>query len=251
MVWASKGERLYCRRTDSSDNLAQLLVKVRDRSGLRDVLFPLFSGDADRVPDVFTGDRLLQDAEIVSAVCANITSPPTNKRGQFYIETGFGRTSEEMVPFMAGYVYAGHAVSLGEFAEPTSGKGFVHQVASPNPAAGANFVLTVPANAIWRLISVRVDCAVGVADFSPDFIVLDASANELMRVTAGAVFTAATTESLTLAPGLEHSDVSLVINVPVPDMPLLFEAYTLESRGTTADDDWAVASAWVEEWIGR
>ncbi len=138
MTWASKGERLYCRRTDSGGELAQLLVTVRDRSGLRNVRLPRFGGDGTRIPEVFTGDRLLADAEIVSAVCANVTQPAENKRGRFYIEAGFGRSIEEMSPFMAGYVYAGHAVSLGEFVEagPGGGEGFQTNIVLAEDVAG-------------------------------------------------------------------------------------------------------------------
>ncbi len=246
MVWASGGERLYCRRTDSRDNLAQLLVKVRDRTGLRDVQFPLFSGDGDRVPDVFTGDRLLNDSEIVSAVCANVTQPaPTNKRGEFYIEAGFGRSEAEMVPFMAGYVYAGHAVSLGEFTEPVSGMGRKVNNEAPSTLVN-NTVLTrtisVPTNARWLLYGGKAFNADNVARVLT--ILADDGTNRLFILytkTLGA------TTRMTY-PHNDSGEIDMLTEYPIPLSEGDRISFTFAAGGASAGGT-ARTSAVVEEWI--
>lgn len=183
----------------------------------------------------------------------------TPRRGQVYaileVVRGLGATVQPVGVLWQGYVTdttpAGWpgVVSSG----PTEGPGVIRSVTGSNPAAAAEIVETVPANARWRLLSFRAEL---VADANAAnrtvTLSIDDGTTTLLSVTASAAQTAGLTRQYQAwanggAPRLDGT----VFYLPIAPCLELMGGFRLQT--TTANiqvgDNWAAPQLLVEEWI--
>ena len=168
--------------------------------------------------------------------------PAISKRGQTFVVVDIFDTKAN--------VHAQHLIS-NYVAEPfhpswpgtpliasTEGPGFIRTIVGTDPAAGAEISETVPTNARWRLISVRVTLVTSatVTDRTPT-ITLDDGINIFGQSEDGVTVPASTTSNQTFS--------------ALGDIILLSEAYRIRSLTTNIQvgDNYGAPIYIVEEWI--
>jgi hypothetical protein len=138
---------------------------------------------------------------------------------------------------------------------PTDGRGYMISVQQANPGAGADWTMTVPTNARWRLNSLNAQfvTAVAVATRIPAFII-DDGANVLFEVEPVVGELAASTEQYSLCPGGGSQDGANVSSVlPLPGDFFLHAGWRIRTSTAAiqAADQWSNIWAGVEEWIDQ
>jgi len=92
-------------------------------------------GDPTTTEQFESLDNVPWDAEVV-----RVTAVPSSgvfmKRGQLYLQVGFGSSANDWTVMAQGYVYMGHVLALGENVEPGSGKGFFNYTLVAFDSAG-------------------------------------------------------------------------------------------------------------------
>lgn len=137
---------------------------------------------------------------------------------------------------------------------PTDGPGVMRSVQQANPAAGADFVVTVPTGALWELIAVSAQLvtAVAVANRAAR-LVIDDGANTLFAVPNTTVQAASltTTYSYGAGAGGPMSTDAAFQEAPLPNNVLLPAASRIRSStgAIQAADQWGAISLLVREWL--
>lgn len=143
-------QHLVVRSIASSTN--EWSARIRLENGESLVVTSTHAGDR-------TGDLDLSQGEIhakseVVELIVQIASGV--KRGQFYCDVGLNDGTFTS-PLAKGYVYDGHALSLGQFVEPGpgGGDGFPRNVGDET-LNDSDKTFTVPTNAIWEIRAIRI-----------------------------------------------------------------------------------------------
>lgn len=140
----------------------------------------------------------------------------------------------------------------GENTNSVTGGGFLRAVQQANPAAGAEFVVTVPAGARWEVLSINAQLvtSAAVANRQPVFQITD-GATHVMHNTQ---FSGNQAASLTFQYSAAEGD-SVAVNAPfnqgaLPHNCFLLQGWTLQSLTTNiqAADQWSAIWLMVQEW---
>jgi hypothetical protein len=154
--------------------------------------------------------------------------------------------------------YPGSFAALGypqtQPVPPNASFGFTRSVTISNPAAGANWSITVPAGAAWVLLSARATLAtsVTVASRVPDLRVQDGSGNTLLDAQAGVAQTASLTDAWNWAPGNVTATVLSAVNlVALPTAFRLNAGWVIQqvTTGLQAADQWSAIALSVTETV--
>jgi hypothetical protein len=137
---------------------------------------------------------------------------------------------------------------------PTDGAGWLHSVQQGNPGAGAEFLITVPVNARWRLRALNAQLVIANSGIARTNMlqIKDASGNVLYVASAGQNSAINTTVQVSAAPGANiTTQFSTIINVPLPGDVTLPQGFTIGSltQQIGAGDQYQNIWAEVEEWI--
>jgi hypothetical protein len=175
------------------------------------------------------------------------------ERGRLYVKLWF---SGELLA--SGYLFeGGDTLHLREYMKPgpDGGKGFVRDVVSADPIAGAELALyTVPTNMVAKVHAANTILAQGITQTPyPNLVVVAPAAADIVYVPIGAALAASTTVELTWARGA----VATQDNVNGGSMIQAFPDILLEqddvlvtvTRGIGANTNYSVARTRVEEWV--
>lgn len=191
---------------------------------------------------------------------AAILTAGTAQRGQVFLQMGFMRGTATDLAVMqmplSNYLQNSFAVDMIEDENMGSveGPGAILSVAQSNPAAGADFIVTVPTGARWRVqkLFATLVTSAAVATRSVDLIV-DDGANILWQMSAGVTQAASLTDNYILDPGgtFRGTDGLTPANVHHPLGPIVLSA-GMRIRSSTASiqaaDQWSAIRTLVEEW---
>ncbi len=243
---------------------AAILVRF-DNGRLREYTNTLVS-TADRAVTSVIFGNMESDGEVIRAIDARVS--PATKRGQTYVVMAVrDRNGLDVDELFRDYQYESSNVILDTFVDagPGGGNGFIHTITGTNPAANVEVSETVPANALWRLLSFTVVLAQGETQTpTPNLIIDDGTtANRRIALIGATAQGASTTEThmwqrhtggmLTTSAeqGLTDTDtLRLKYTTPV-DIGFLPEGYRIRTvtSGRGANTDYAAPIFQVEEWI--
>ena len=136
----------------SSASLVQASI-VLTRHGDSDVPFrPSHTASSDRTSVQSDTGRVGRAGEVTSA---GISPVAGLKRGQLYASISvLDSRGDTRAILCNGYVHETKGLTLGEYEDSTSGRGFMRVISLGNPAAGADYTdEPVPTNARWKVHS--------------------------------------------------------------------------------------------------
>lgn len=180
--------------------------------------------------------------------------------GQYaYVSVGIARNpggdGSVYIPLMAGYIHDKIAFGFPntELQRPTDGAGVISSVVISAPAAGADFTVSVPAGARYRLISLfaTLTTAVAVANRGVTLVV-DDGVNILGQ------YPAQTVQAASLAVGYTFGDsvtgqasVQGFESVSTPGMMFLGQNWRIRSvtSNIQAADQWSAGRMLIQEWL--
>jgi len=180
-------------------------------------------------------------------------------RGQVYMNVGLQRGEGAVGVYhhqlIAGYVTTSSALvwPWARLESSVEGPGLIRPVAGADPAAGAEVLVTVPAGARWRpltVFAVLVSDAT-VADRTPIWHIDDGAA-DLWIMYSGVPQTATLTWAHVLSRQgvLRGSSGAGGTHLPMPELVLL-AGYRIRTQtvGMVGGDNWGAPQLLVEEWI--
>lgn len=189
------------------------------------------------------------------------TPKPGQARFEVEINKGLFNMHEGVTLIPASYLEtSGHLSWPSGRPGPTNsltGHGYTRTVTVANPSAGAEWTITCPTNAHWKLLGVRATlAAVGAANRNPVLLLDDGSANVWSSPPATTAQVAATTVSYSWAPGLFDRSVTPAAGNIQACVSIPFGAEFQEggrirvsTPGLQVGDTWTAINALVEEWI--
>jgi hypothetical protein len=180
------------------------------------------------------------------------------RRGQCFVAVGLNRGgSGAFVP--ATTLVSGYPSNVAPLSWPAGGitgtldgAGSLQSLQNAAPAAGADFVITVPAGARWRVSSLRttLTTAVAAANRIPH-IVIDDGANILFEAAALEAQAASLTNTwVAAADGISQVVEDAVHHLALPTVLDLLQGWRIRSVTTAiqAADQWAIQNVLVQEW---
>lgn len=188
-------------------------------------------------------------------------STPGAAAGAVYVqlEVGRGVGSQDITEghlLIGGYPGSFAAIGYPQTQPlpPSAGAGTTRSITVSNPAAGANFSLTVPAGVAWVLNSVRATLVTSavVASRSPDLQVKDGSGNIVMDAVSGVGEPASTTSVWVYGPGLATSTALKASNsVGIPSGLHLLAGWVIQMNTVNIDvgDQWSTIVIGVSELV--
>lgn len=137
---------------------------------------------------------------------------------------------------------------------PGAGAGVARSTTISNPAAGANWSITVPTGASWTLNSVRatLTTAVAAANRIPDLQIKDGSGNIVLDALAGVAQTASLTDAWSWSAGAVTSTVLGSVNsVGLPAGFKLNSGWVIQqvTANLQAADQWSAIALSVTETV--
>jgi hypothetical protein len=184
-------------------------------------------------------------------------------RGQTFVRAFISRGGSALIQpsqlLFADYVTTqiGAAYPNGRVTAPIEGPGFVYLFAGTNPGAGANWSVSVPANARWRVRSIGallttsatvINRQVGLHIAVGGNIVFTGAASVAIPANTPAVVTA-----VALNPFAPLDTTRIYLPLP-PDLYLtgasgLVQTISSEATNLQAGDQWSSINLLVEEWL--
>lgn len=216
-----------------------------------------FTCIADRAFHFFTAP--LYEGFLLSVTVLNISGVAT-KRGQTFVQVDIARggpaNNLKEYTLLADYLQSGASLGWpgGRIESTIDGPGWLHSVQQANPAAGADWAITVPAGARWRISSfaATLTTSATVANRIVRLQMNDAAVNNIMQTAPTAVIPASTTAVVSGFPGQSTPTTDpLTINVAMPGNPILPSAFRIVTStiGIQAGDQWSAIWFEVEDWI--
>lgn len=223
--------------------------------------------DGTVVPNTFTftptSDRTLnqfsqQLAEgFILSIC--VMGGAAVQRGQTFARIGLirGFGTVNFVGQVYGQGYIGDKINIswpyGLFDVNNSGRGAIRSITGSTPAAGAEFSVTVPTGAQWRLQSLiaSLTTSAAVANRAPT-LVIDDGVNVVMQSTVSAVQVASTTGALTWAEGFFRANfLGTTQGASLPFDMILLAGFRIRSVTglLQAADQYTAPQMLVQEWI--
>lgn len=138
---------------------------------------------------------------------------------------------------------------------PSDGAGQIISITTANPAAGADFTLTVPTSRRWNLLSLRavLSTSAAVANRNATLLV-DDGANTFFSSPSGANIVASTNERIVASPDLPFiNDGFATQTFPLANPTILRGGFRISSStsGLQAADQWNSIQILALEWLDR
>mgnify|MGYP001571786480 CR=1 FL=1 len=257
-VYLTRDDRLYIR---SRNSLAGVVLAIRGRLLRADGTVSHFeerhSPAADRSASLQTFN--LAEGYLLSAVVFPAATAP--QRGETLVELGLlrgiGGDGDVVDVLVKDYVAEREPIGFPGSGTTSAleGRGAIRSVAGADPAAGAEWSITVPVDARWRLISVTATLVTDatVAGRLP-LIIVDDGANNLLVVAAQATLPASSTGIYSMGAGQGLAGaIATVQALPAPEDLYLSAGFRVRSSTSLiqAGDNWTAPRALVEEWLPR
>lgn len=175
---------------------------------------------------------------------------------QVGIQIGSGATGVPHAQLISDYVTGTARLAWpgGQIRSSVEGPGLLCSVAGADPAAGAEFSVTVPTGARWRLVgtvaTLVTDATVASRVVS---LIVDDGATAVYRAAAQTAQTASLTVIYSFGAGLPSAATAGGVSVnPLPEQLDLASGYRIRSltAAIVAGDNWGAPQLLVEEWIG-
>lgn len=178
------------------------------------------------------------------------------RRGECYVRITLLLDGEPVQRLSAGYLTDSKTLSWppGIFEGFTEGPGLIRVLSGTNPAAGAEWLETVPTNARWRILDIfaKLTTDANVANRSA-ILRLDDGSSKIWDIVTAYVHAASTVINYHWLPQSLKESTAIQSNIMVPLPPALyaFQGYRLGSQTTNfqAGDDWIAPEILIEEWI--
>ncbi len=181
------------------------------------------------------------------------------KRGQLYCRVDLQRGLQTVpliyATLLNDYVHLGYRPTWPFAVQqaPTSGPGVLRSINVGNPAAGADWVQTVPTGARWRLLSVIATFATGAAARNVSIVLDDGATTYFQQGNGGVTQAATTTQTYNYAAGLVMSGTAgsgaSLNSAPLPIWAILPAGHRIRSAVAGGTDQWSAIQLLVEEWI--
>jgi len=156
----------------------------------------------------------------------------------------------------AGYLTDSKTITWppGVFEGFTEGPGLIRRVTGTDPAAGNEISETVPTNARWRLLAMRIRLATTLpAATRRVHLILDDGVHIFAKIKCYQTQAENVTRSYTFISGLGYEDTSAVgeAMATLPVVILLDQGYRIRTATDNlgADDDYSAPILLVEEWL--
>ncbi len=255
-LYVARDDRLYVRTRGS---VAGKQVELRLR---------LQMPDGQVVPQLqtlaITGDRTTQvqvfdlaEGYLLGVAVQVVPAPVLH--GAVYVEVGI---THESVPtlavyqvLVAGYVSDGDALGwpYGRPVGPLEGPGNLRSIAGAAPAAGAEIVTAVPANATWRLLSWRAQLVTAIAVANRRVhLVVDDGATILQDLASADTEVASLARNYNAAAdGFPRVAQDSEVYIPLPAGLVLRSGFRIRTLTTAiqAADQWGAPQLFVEEYL--
>jgi hypothetical protein len=255
-VYLFRDDRLYIR---SRNSLAGVVLNVRVRLLRPDGVISYSSfahiPAADRT--VAFEPFNLAEGFLLSAVVFPSAGAPL--RGQTFVELGLlrgaGGQGDVVDVLVKDYVAESEPIGFpgSPVVSAVAGAGARRVVAGADPAAGVEWSITVPTDARWRFIALRVLLVndATVASRVPVFV-FDDGANEFYNVAAQIALVASQTGSYSIGGGQGSAQsVGTSMTLPAPQDFYLGAGFRIRSNTSNlqAGDNWTAPQALIEEWL--
>lgn len=206
-------------------------------------------------------DIPLPEGYLLSVAVEIIANTISTQKGQCYCQCrlvrGFIPITVSSTALFSGYLTQQRPLGWpgGPLESQVDGVGWVHTVQQANPAAGSDFIYTVPTGARQRLISMAAVLTTSATAGSRNVsIIVDDGTNTYWEHDLGASIPVSTTEIVTAtttnAPtGVVTTTQSLVLP-PTLVMPAGHRIRT-STANLSATDQWSAIWLAIEEWIQR
>jgi len=162
---------------------------------------------------------------------------------------GTGANAILVRTLLSSYVTTGGSVGWPEGPNQlsTAGQGFLRAINQGNPAAGANWSVTVPNGARWLIQSVesRLVTSAAVANRIPHIVITDGAGDELFNSPASAAQAASLTVRYSACGGVQAAVNDGAAIVPIPDVASMLQGWTIGVTTTAID----VADQWSNIWL--
>ncbi len=200
----------------------------------------------------FMGDGTLMNFSVIATSGAPLW-------GQCWVRVqivrGLGGATMVIGALVSGYVTASQPVALpgGRMRGSLDGQGVIRAVTGTNPAAGANFSVTVPTGARWRLQSLDVSMVTsGTAANREMVLVIDDGTTILARVPQGTAQIASLTRTYSYYESASRNTIAQAGNFDAALPPIVLLAGSRIMSAVTnieVDDDIGAPTLLVEEWL--
>jgi hypothetical protein len=202
--------------------------------------------------------RPLDDGYLLS-VTAQTIGATLPKRGQTWVQLTIARPPVSGFRLQrvlaADYLSGANALGwpYGRIISPSEGPGAFYSVLGSAPAAGADWIQTVPTGARWRIRGIRATfTASSTGPTRGVRLQVDDGANILYVTDEPSNFNTAGTYPINYIPGLPVLSSVVVANAMFmpPDL-ILYPGYRISSStfGIIAGDQWGAPRFFVEEWL--
>ena len=168
---------------------------------------------------------------------------------------GTGANAIVMRSLLANYVTTGMAVGWPEGPSGSSvqGQGLAYAFTVANPAAGADWVATVPTGARWlvQFVSAALTTSAAVATRVPQIQIKDAGGTIVWENSGDNTVAGVTNAQYSWAGGVPLQGNNNVNQMPIPDFCYLLQGFTIGplTPGLQAGDQWSAIRVTVVEWI--
>lgn len=204
-------------------------------------------------------DEPMAEGFLLSVSCRAATA---TTRGQTFArifltdpDLGAGQPSYML---MADYVTTAMAPSHpnGRVLAPSEGPGNIIATSISNPLPGAEWTITVPTNARWRLMGLRAIFTTDATVGSRNFRISTVSGGNVVWQVGESKPNAGITNQVYMGPGATRADDALTVALNADGFP-----YPIDNRLLTGAqigslttfvgpaDAWTAISAYVEEWL--
>lgn len=180
------------------------------------------------------------------------------KPNQCWANISLEISNAETISLASGFVYVDKGITWpnASLTDAVPGRGFITEIASANPAAGAELTLTVPDGELWHVkaISTHFTTDANVADRVPHFV-FTGPGGLLIHTWAAAVFAASEAAFISCAQWGNISGVSNMddFRIEMPSDIWLPPASTITSvtQNLQVGDDYTAMVVLVEKFFGQ
>jgi len=168
---------------------------------------------------------------------------------------GTGANAVPSRTLISNYVTSSNLIGWpeGPAQNPVQGNGLARSVQVANPAAGADWVTSVPAGARWLVQSVRavLTASAAVANRIVHLVITDGGGNTLFNVAASGNQVAGQAIGWSACGGVQAALNDGAGLLPLPDVASYLQGWTIGTATTAKDagDQWSAISLNVLEWI--